>query len=95
MMIGNLHVYPYRTMEQMYEKQGGSKMITYPFLEKGATIGVTAPSSGVRAGLHDLLKLASSRMEERGYTVTCGETAWTQEKAKSAPARIRAKELRI
>ena len=68
-------------------------MITYPFLEKGATIGVTAPSSGVRAGLHDLLKLASSRMEERGYTVTCGETAWTQEKAKSAPARIRAKEL--
>lgn len=31
-------------------------MIKYPFLERDATIGVTAPSSGVQVELHDILK---------------------------------------
>ncbi|MBT2697518.1 LD-carboxypeptidase [Bacillus sp. ISL-40] len=68
-------------------------MITYPHLKKGATIGVTAPSSGVPPQLHEILKLACSRMEQRGFKVNCGETAWTQNKAKSAPALKRAAEF--
>ncbi|MEK5332652.1 S66 family peptidase [Lysinibacillus sp. FSL W8-0992] len=68
-------------------------MIKYPFLEVGATIGVTAPSSGVPSELHDLLKTACIRMEKEGYKVLCGETAWTQEKAKSASAKKRAEEF--
>jgi len=68
-------------------------MIRYPILEKGATIGVTAPSSGVREELHDLLALARSRMEERGFPVIFGNTIWTQEKAKSSPAPHRAAEF--
>ncbi|WP_438349432.1 S66 family peptidase [Paenibacillus sp. FA6] len=68
-------------------------MIRYPFLEEGATIGVTAPSSGVQAELHDLLKLSCSRMEMNGFNVVCGETVWTQHKAKSAPAQLRATEF--
>jgi muramoyltetrapeptide carboxypeptidase len=67
-------------------------MITYPLFQKGATIGVTAPSSGVRKELHPLLKQACERMEQRGYRLICGETAWTQEKAKSASATKRAGE---
>lgn len=68
-------------------------MIKYPVFEKGATIGVTAPSSGVEAAQHEMLKLARSRMEMRGYRVEFGSTVWTQDKAKSAPARVRAEEL--
>jgi muramoyltetrapeptide carboxypeptidase LdcA involved in peptidoglycan recycling len=68
-------------------------MIKYPFLEENATIGVTAPSSGVKAELHDLVKLAASSMQSKGYQVICGDTVWTQHKAKSATAPIRAKEL--
>ncbi|MFD0679603.1 MULTISPECIES: S66 family peptidase [unclassified Paenibacillus] len=68
-------------------------MIIYPILEEGATIGVTAPSSGVKAELHDLLKLSCSRIQTKGFNVICGDTAWTQEKAKSSPAKIRAKEF--
>lgn len=68
-------------------------MITYPVLEKGATIGVTAPSSGVNTSLHELLVLACRRMEERGYRVVCGDTVWTQAKAKSAPAAKRTDEF--
>lgn len=68
-------------------------MITYPSLEKGATIGVTAPSSGVPVELHELVKLSCSRMEQKGYRVICGETVWTQNKAKSAPAKKRAEEF--
>lgn len=55
-------------------------MITYPSLKKGSTIGVTAPSSGVPGELHELLKLACRRMEERGYQTVCKDTAWTQQK---------------
>ncbi|RJS50290.1 S66 peptidase family protein [Bacillus sp. PK3_68] len=68
-------------------------MIKYPFLEKGTTIGVTAPSSGVPTELHELLKAACSRMETKGYKVICGDTAWTQDKARSASAKKRAEEF--
>jgi muramoyltetrapeptide carboxypeptidase len=68
-------------------------MIRYPSLTEGATIGVTAPSSGVNAELHDLIKLSFNRMETKGFKVFCGETIWTQHKAKSSPAKIRAAEL--
>lgn len=68
-------------------------MIKYPFLTNGATIGVTAPSSGIEVDLHKMLELACSRMEARGFNVICGETVWTQKKAKSAPAKQRAQEF--
>lgn len=68
-------------------------MIQYPFLEKGTTIGVTAPSSGVENTLHKLLEQAVLRLGAKGYRVICGQTVWTQHKAKSASASIRADEL--
>lgn len=68
-------------------------MIRYPVLEKGAGVGVTAPSSGVPDELHHLLTGAFSRMEEKGYTIISGETPWTQDKAKSASAKKRAQEF--
>lgn len=68
-------------------------MIRYPCLQPGTTVGVTAPSSGVDERLHDLVRKATGRLEEKGYRVVCGETVWTQEKAKSAPAAVRAAEL--
>ncbi|MGF2614412.1 LD-carboxypeptidase [Rossellomorea vietnamensis] len=68
-------------------------MISYPTLKKEATIGVTAPSSGVPAELHDMFRLAIDRMSSRGFHVVTGDTAWTQDKAKSAPARNRAEEF--
>jgi muramoyltetrapeptide carboxypeptidase len=68
-------------------------MIKYPHLEKGATIGVTAPSSGVKAELHDMFKLSCSSMEKNGFNIICGDTVWTQDKAKSSSAKNRAKEF--
>jgi muramoyltetrapeptide carboxypeptidase len=68
-------------------------MITYPHLKRGAKIGVTAPSSGVPAELHKLVTLASRRLAKEGYQTICGETVWTQNKAKSAPALKRATEF--
>jgi len=68
-------------------------MITYPKLEKGATIGVTAPSSGVQEEYHDSVRLACRRMKSAGFGIICGDTVWTQTKAKSAPAHVRAKEF--
>lgn len=68
-------------------------MITYPILRKGATIGVTAPSSGVEPELHELVKSAVKRLEREGYKLRVGKTVWTQEKAKSAPAKLRATEF--
>ncbi|NYE07231.1 muramoyltetrapeptide carboxypeptidase LdcA involved in peptidoglycan recycling [Bacillus niacini] len=68
-------------------------MITYPILKNNATIGVTAPSSGVEEELHELVKSSSSRLKDRGFHVICGETVWTQDKAKSAPAAKRAQEF--
>ncbi|GGE72659.1 S66 family peptidase [Priestia taiwanensis] len=67
-------------------------MIIYPSLQKGATIGVTAPSSGVPDVLHGIMRQACERMEQRGYKIHCGETVWTQEKAKAAKATKRAAE---
>lgn len=68
-------------------------MITYPILPKGATIGVTAPSSGVPEELHGLVKQAVGRLEEKGYQVVCGDTVWTDDKTRSAPATTRAAEF--
>ncbi|BCB03742.1 S66 family peptidase [Bacillus sp. KH172YL63] len=68
-------------------------MITYPILKKDAMVGVTAPSSGVPDELHGILKEAILSMEKKGYEIKCGETVWTQRKAKSAPANKRAAEL--
>ncbi len=68
-------------------------MIRYPFLKKGATIGVTAPSSGVHADLHDMVGLAFKRMEMKGFKVFFGDTVWTQNKAKSSSAKKRADEF--
>ncbi|MDW0117738.1 LD-carboxypeptidase [Sporosarcina thermotolerans] len=68
-------------------------MIKYPYLPDSATIGITAPSSGVRRELEGIVKQAVERMHLNGFRTVIGETVWTQEKAKSAPARIRAKEL--
>ena len=68
-------------------------MIKYPFLPKGATIGVTAPSSGVPPELHDLVKHSCQKLEKKGYKVVCGETVWSQHKAKSSPANQRADEF--
>ncbi|MDN4524613.1 S66 family peptidase [Fictibacillus fluitans] len=68
-------------------------MIIYPTLEKEATIGVTAPSSGLNSDLHPLLHQAKERLEQAGYKVVLGETPWTQQKAKSADAKVRAAEF--
>lgn len=68
-------------------------MIQYPLLVEGATIGITAPSSGVKAELHDLLNLSCSRMKSKGFNIICGETVWSQHKAKSAPSKLRAAEF--
>lgn len=68
-------------------------MIRFPSLEEGATIGVTAPSSGLKVELHSLLKLSISRMKTKGFNVICGDTVWTQEKAKSSSAKVRATEF--
>ncbi|WP_409293334.1 S66 peptidase family protein [Peribacillus sp. SCS-37] len=68
-------------------------MIIYPELKSGDTIAVTAPSSGVPEELHGLLHQACRRLEKKGYGIELGATAWKQEKAKSAPAAVRASEL--
>ncbi|HYK75048.1 MAG TPA: S66 peptidase family protein [Pseudoneobacillus sp.] len=68
-------------------------MIKYPFLKEGATIGVTASSSGVPVGLHEMFKYSCERMISKGFPIICGETIWTQEKAKSASAQKRADEF--
>lgn len=67
-------------------------MIKYPD-KTLRNIGVTAPSSGIEKDLHHLLEQAIKRLEEQNFTVTVGETAWTQREAKSAPAEKRAAEL--
>src|SRR5690606_29406022 len=67
-------------------------MIRYP-APAIKTIGITAPSSGVKKELHHLLEQTIRRHESEGYKLKVGKTAWTQEEAKSAPADIRASEL--
>lgn len=68
-------------------------MIKYPNLVDHATIGVTSPSSGVEKELHHLIHSAKERFEKEGHVLITGDTAWTQDKAKSAPARERAAEF--
>lgn len=68
-------------------------MITYPIFTNDSTIGVTAPSSGVGEELHNILNQAIKRMQTKGFNVVSGDTAWTQNKAKSASAIQRAKEF--
>ncbi|WP_409298639.1 S66 family peptidase [Peribacillus sp. SCS-26] len=68
-------------------------MIIYPELKNGDAIAVTAPSSGVPVELHSLLYQACERLEKKGYRIQLGDTAGKQEKAKSAPAAVRAAEL--
>ncbi len=57
-------------------------MIRYPLLKKGATIGVTAPSSGLDKPLHSLAIQAFERLEQRGYKVVSGNRVWKQIKAR-------------
>lgn len=68
-------------------------MITYPHLKKASTIGVTAPSSGVPNELHEIVKKALERLLQKGFASKCGDTVWTQEKAKAASAEVRAEEF--
>ncbi|MTH53803.1 LD-carboxypeptidase [Bacillus mangrovi] len=67
-------------------------MIQYPNLQINPVIGVTAPSSGVPEELHMLVHQAAARLKEKGMIPIVGDTVWTQEKAKSAPAKVRAAE---
>ena len=53
----------------------------------------TAPSSGVEKELHILLHKAQQQFQKQGFTLWFGDTAWTQERAKSASARKRASEF--
>ncbi|MGX5913766.1 S66 family peptidase [Aliidiomarina sp. Khilg15.8] len=62
-------------------------------LQPGATIGVTAPSSGVEKPMHSRLELALSMLRERGFKVKEGECLRSQVKDTSAPATARADEL--
>ncbi|WP_136607290.1 S66 family peptidase [Paenibacillus dokdonensis] len=68
-------------------------MIRYPLMSEGAVIGTTAPSSGVEESMHNLIREASKRLESAGFQVVAGDSVWTQEKAKSAPAKVRAAEF--
>ncbi|SEB49105.1 S66 peptidase family protein [Paenibacillus sp. GP183] len=68
-------------------------MIKYPYLDEGAMIGITAPSSGVQVEFHEMFKLACSRLEMKGFNIICGDTVLTQNKAKSSSAKKRAVEF--
>ncbi|USY53826.1 LD-carboxypeptidase [Bacillus sp. 1780r2a1] len=68
-------------------------MIQFPRLKHTVTIGVTAPSSGIPEALHHMFRSTCDKMEERGYKIQCHQTVWTQMKAKSASAKVRAREL--
>jgi muramoyltetrapeptide carboxypeptidase len=69
------------------------KMINYPILKDRATIGITAPSSGVPTSLHNMFKQSCESMEAKGFKIKCGDTVWTQDKAKSTYAKKRADEF--
>lgn len=61
-------------------------------LQPGDTVGVTAPSSGVDAGMRARLDFAIKTVRERGYTVIVGECLDGTGHV-SAPAADRAREL--
>ncbi|TCI60607.1 MULTISPECIES: S66 peptidase family protein [unclassified Exiguobacterium] len=67
-------------------------MIRYPQLT-GRHVGVTAPSSGVPAARHSLLHDAETTFARHGFTLQFEPSVWTQHKAKSAPAAVRAEEM--
>lgn len=67
-------------------------MIYYPTLKKDFTIGVTAPSSGIDPEFHYYIDEIKKRFE-RDHKLIIGDTVYTQKKAKSADALIRADEL--
>ncbi|ANU10748.1 hypothetical protein A1A1_09871 [Planococcus antarcticus DSM 14505] len=67
-------------------------MIRYP-ANTFKTIGITATSSGVGTEQHGILEQAIARQKQNGFNVVTGDTAWTQELAKSAPAKKRAEEF--
>ncbi|UTH03523.1 LD-carboxypeptidase [Macrococcoides canis] len=67
-------------------------MIKYPTLNEDYTIGITAPSSGVDSDLHHLIDMVNEKFEKE-HQLIIGETTYTQHKAKSAEATIRAREL--
>lgn len=66
----------------------------YPkLLEKGDTIGVCAPSSGVAPYLHKVLDNAISNVTKLGYQVIVTDSVRHDEKMISADAKTRAKEF--
>lgn len=48
-------------------------MIQYPLWTEGATIGVTAPSSGVPRELHAMFELSCRQMEEKVFRSIAGK----------------------
>lgn len=67
-------------------------MIKYPILNNNFNIGVTAPSSGIDSNLHHLIDTVRKKFEPENPLII-GDTTFTQHKAKSADALIRANEL--
>lgn len=69
-------------------------MIFPKWIEKGDTIGVTACSAG-KTSTVDWVRLDSAieQMKRRGYTVTETPDVRTEEKGRSAAAKVRAEEL--
>ncbi|WP_414049587.1 S66 family peptidase [Macrococcus animalis] len=67
-------------------------MIKYPILNDNFTVGVTAPSSGIDSNLHHLIDSVRKKVEPEKPLII-GDTTFTQHKAKSADALIRANEL--
>ncbi len=66
----------------------------YPFFGwTGQTIGITALSSGLPDALHPLLEESKLRLEDRQMETMIGDTVWTQKKAQSTTASVRASEL--
>ena len=66
----------------------------YPkLLEKGDTIGVCAPSSGVAPYLHKVLDHAIENVTALGYKVEVTQSVRHDEKLVSADAKTRAKEF--
>jgi len=58
-------------------------MIKYPKLIFPITIGVTAPSSGVRKSLHNILEEAIKAMNTRNYKVIQTPNIWKKNKVRS------------
>ncbi|MGY3814737.1 S66 family peptidase [Globicatella sulfidifaciens] len=67
-------------------------MIRYPKLPANYSIGITAPSSGIEIQLHYILQEVKRKFESN-HQLIIGDSTYTQDKAKSAPSEIRAKEL--